>query len=114
MLLMVANGRAATPEPEGAEIWETGYLFSKAVAYVQRNGVEISGVLYVYGPFGQTDVYHFQGTAGDHGIQAAHYTGHRFEGRFVTDREVTGLVTTRNGYKLSITSRKRPADQSLP
>ena len=112
MLLLSVTVPAAPLEQEGAEVWETNYLIVRSVAYIHRNENKIFGVVYLFGLFGKTDVYHVQGIVNNGRIKAAHYTGHKFEGRMVSEQEVTGVVTTRNGHKFRITSHKRPTDDS--
>ena len=92
---------------EASEIWESRYLLAEAVAEVEQTGQTVRGVLFVRQPLREVWIYHFTGTIEGDVLEASHHSGHRFVGKLVNEREITGVVTTRTGTRLTITARKR-------
>lgn len=90
-----------------SEIWESRYLLAEAVAEVEQTGQTVRGVLFVRQPLREVWIYHFTGTIEGDVLEASHHSGHRFVGKLVNEREITGVVTTRTGTRLTITARKR-------
>jgi hypothetical protein len=99
-----AAQKIQTSQPE---IWESQYLFTRSEAHINKDKDKIWGVLYLHGLFGKVDTYHFKGTLVDGKIKAAHYRGHKFEGRMVSRDKVVGVLTSRQGMKFNVTSHRR-------
>jgi hypothetical protein len=79
----------------------------RMVARVEQNGNAIGGVAHVYPPTGKRLTYHFTGTVQGNKISAAHYSGHVFNGHVTPQGQIVGVLTTRNGEKISMTGRRR-------
>lgn len=107
-IFMTYPAAAAQPvRTDQPEIWESRYLFARTVAHINKDKDRIWGVLYLHGLFGEVNTYHFKGTVVDGRIDAAHYRGHRFKGRVVSQDKVVGVLTTKSGMKFKVTSRRR-------
>lgn len=90
-----------------SKVWESRYLFAEAIAEIEQNGQAIRGVLLLKQPFCEAWSYHFAGTITDGAVEAFHHSGHYFAGKLVNDREITGILTTKTGTRLTITARRR-------
>ena len=83
--------------------WETRYMGHKVKGTVQRQGNDISGVLYVYPPFSKDKwTFHFTGKIDGDKVYASHTDGHVFHGKISPDRRVKGTITTKDGYRLPV------------
>ncbi len=107
ILAILMSHPAAAAQTSQPEVWESKYLFAKSVAHINKDKDKIWGVIYLHGVFGEVNTYHFKGTVVDGKIKAAHYRGHKFEGRMVSRDKVVGVVTSKKGMKFKITSRRR-------
>ncbi|MHC1745072.1 MAG: hypothetical protein AB9873_18870 [Syntrophobacteraceae bacterium] len=92
---------------DDVEVWESWYLCARATAEIKRTGSVIQGVLSVRQPFQDDWIYHFTGSVAGDTVEASHYSGHRFVGKLVSEREVSGVVTTRTGISFTITATRR-------
>lgn len=104
ILLVTANSICAQAgEVDISGTWEAGYVFARAVAYVEQEGEAIKGVVFVtYRLSGACDTYHFSGTLHQGRIEAAHADGYLFRGKMVDGGRAAGLLTTPSGYQLKL------------
>ncbi|MBI5570257.1 MAG: tetratricopeptide repeat protein [Desulfomonile tiedjei] len=83
--------------------WEATYLGSRIKLNAQQSGSSLSGVLRIHGPGGGDDTYHFRGTVGEDGsVSASHHSGHRFTGRLLPGRRLSGVITTNDGSRIPL------------
>ncbi|MCE5336354.1 MAG: hypothetical protein LLG06_17385 [Desulfobacteraceae bacterium] len=107
MLILLGCWGAFPLRAESAEAWEARYLFSRAVAQMEREGDKIRGVVFLQEPFREVSTYHFSGTIEGDSIFASHYTGHSFRGKFTGDDEISGVLRTSTGFSLTLKARRR-------
>lgn len=109
-LFVLAPGIPVMGTPESKyEVWESSYLFSRIIAYVNQKENELSGVVYILGPFGKKDTYHFTGFVRKGRIEALHHSGHKFKGKVLSNEQVIGVITSKTGnrYKIKVQRRKK-------
>ena len=87
--------------------YETWVFGSKVKALVQQQGNNISGVAYIYRPFGKKSTYHFNGRIDKGRVVASHFQGHVFHGRVDGRGRLQGVITTRKGHRISISAPRR-------
>lgn len=92
---------------DSTEAWEARYLFSRAVAQMEREGNRMWGVVFLEEPFREVSTYHFSGTIEGDAVSASHYTGHSFQGKFIGDDEISGVLTTRTGIRITLKAKRR-------
>ncbi len=82
--------------------WEASVMGHKVKAVAEQKGKKLSGVAYLYDPFGHKSTWHFNGTVNGIDVQAAHYTGHKFTGKVVADGKMSGTLETSNGFHIPL------------
>lgn len=88
---------------EVSELW-VGSLYASSF----RVGVcfsslgDVRGVVLLQVPSGKVDVYHITGSVNGNTVEASHRAGHKFKGRLVSSDKVEGVITLRNGMKISL------------
>ncbi len=88
--------------------WEAVVFGMKvADAQVHIQGQKVSGVAYVYGPFGKRITYHFYGGVQGNTVYARHNDGHVFQGTITGPGQVSGTLTTKKGRTVPVTANRR-------
>lgn len=87
--------------------WVASPLGGRVEAHVQHKGNSVSGVAYVYSPFGKKDTYHFNGTVNGKHVVASHYSGHVFSGNLNSSTEVVGVLRTKSGHRIGVHASRR-------
>ncbi|MDR0466530.1 MAG: hypothetical protein LBH94_04140, partial [Deltaproteobacteria bacterium] len=90
----------AGPDEERRELW-TGRMYSSTyrAGVCIRNDGEVYGALYLRQTTGAVDRYTGYGKVAGERVTARHNSGHKFEGRFVSEDTVQGELTLNNGHK---------------
>lgn len=88
-------------------MWESHVFGSRVVVRLKQDGNSIGGVAYVYNAFGKKSTYHFQGVVQGNHVQAEHHSGHSFVGAVRDSRSVSGVLTTRRGYRIPVNASRR-------
>ncbi len=99
---------AESPVEIYGELWSGKLYTSTYMAGVCTSDTgKMHGVLLLKLANGQTDVYHFYGSKDvQNMLYLYHNSGHRFEGNYVNDREVTGKITLENGFSVELTGQR--------
>ncbi|MBM4326533.1 MAG: hypothetical protein FJ118_05135 [Deltaproteobacteria bacterium] len=87
--------------------WVAWIMGHKIEANVNQQGSKISGVAYVYDPFGKKDQYHFTGSVSNGQIVASHHQGHFFNGKLTPEGRIVGVIKTRGGHRFDVVARHR-------
>lgn len=87
--------------------WESRLMGSLIQAKVDQNGKDVSGVAYVYSPFGHKDTYHFTGKIDGARIVASHHDGHLFSGNVTPAGRLIGVLKTKDGYQMTVEASRR-------
>jgi len=85
--------------------WVAWIMGHKIEANVNQHGSKISGVAYVYAPFGKKDQYHFTGSVNNGQIVASHHEGHLFNGKLTPEGRIVGIIKTRGGHRFDVVAR---------
>ena len=94
---------SAEAEKERRELW-TGRLYTstyRAGICINDRGA-LRGAVYLRQLGGAVDRYTVSGTVEDGRVTARHGSGHVFQGYFVSESEVEGELTLKNGRKLRV------------
>jgi len=82
--------------------WEASIMGHRVKAVAEQKGQNVSGVAYLYDPFGHKTTWHFNGTIHGNNIQAAHHDGHKFVGKVVSEGKMSGTLETNNGFHIPL------------
>jgi hypothetical protein len=99
----------ASPDEERRELW-TGGLYSstyRAGICIKNNG-ELYGALFLRQASGAVDRYTLSGKVDGERITARHSSGHRFEGRFMSEDTIQGRLTLKNGHTMKVRASRGP------
>ncbi len=104
LLLWPQNANAdksQAPENDN-ELWTGSVYTSTFKIGFCRSGESVRGVVLLRTWTGKVDVYHFYGSMHDGIIEAAHSSGHKFKGSFVSNSEVKGKLKLKNGHTVEV------------
>jgi hypothetical protein len=87
--------------------WEADVMGAKIKANLVQDGQKLKGIVDVYDPWGKKDRYTVYGTVSGDQLQAAHYSGHSFSGRFAPNGQLVGTLRTNDGHSVQISARRR-------
>ncbi|MBI5571940.1 MAG: hypothetical protein HY914_18500 [Desulfomonile tiedjei] len=87
--------------------WEADVMGAKIHANLVQEGETLKGIVDVYDPWGKKDRYTVRGTVHGDQLQAAHYSGHSFSGRFAPNGQLVGTLRTNGGHSVKISARRR-------
>ena len=96
---------AAAPDLAGA--WQGKFLMVRYTVHVVQREAEVHGVARVLPPFGEAWTYHVDGRVDGDRVAGRHHSGHRFEGKIDAAGLVSGVLTTRHGFKVRLTLRRQ-------
>ncbi len=105
-VILVITGYSWAAGQDISGSWEANVMGSAVKALVQQNGRSISGVAYIYSPFGKKDTYHFSGHVDNGRITARHHSGHTFRGAVKSNGRIVGNLNTKNGFRLGLTAHR--------
>jgi hypothetical protein len=87
--------------------WEAKVMGVLITTVVQQNGEQITGVSTIHNRGRKKDTYTFHGFVKGGHIEAAHSDGHGFSGNVVTNGRIEGSLTTKKGYTVPISARRK-------
>jgi hypothetical protein len=106
-LCMVTSFPAFASGADMSGTWVASAMGSRLEAHVKQSGTNMSGVAYVYDPFGKRDTYHFKGIVNGNQVTASHHEGHVFTGTILGPGQVTGTLRTRGGHQLAVSASRQ-------
>lgn len=107
VLILVGALPAVSAAGNLSGTWVASPYGSRVEAHVKQKGNAVSGVAYVYSPFGKKDTYHFQGSVEGNQVQASHHSGHFFSGNLNSVNEVVGVLRTKSGHRIGVHASRR-------
>lgn len=107
LLILFAAFHAWASEPNVSGRWEAHIMGSRIEARIDQNRNRISGVAYIFDPFGKKDTYHFQGHIQGGRIQVAHGDGHVFSGSLTQADQLVGVIRAASGRQVAVTASRR-------
>lgn len=107
VLFVVVAAPTVGAQEDMAGKWVARAWGGRMSATVKQKGNAFEGVAIIYKPFGGKGTYVFTGTINGNKVVGRHPNGHWFKGTIISANKVTGVLTTRDGYKLRVTARRK-------
>jgi hypothetical protein len=99
---------ASPAAPKLAGTWQGSFLLVRFTIQVEQQDAEVFGKALVIPWLGRTCTYHVSGRIDGDRVVGRHHQGHSFAGKIEAEDQVSGVLTTRRGFKVHLTIRRKP------